>query len=104
MLRVFNNLIKNSVQAIPAGKKGMIQIRISKESGNYRIDVEDNGTGISAGQKSRIFSPSFTTKSGGMGLGLAIVRSIIQNNGGEIWFESEEGKGSTFSFRLPARV
>jgi signal transduction histidine kinase len=102
MVRVFNNLIKNSVQAIPTGRPGLIIISILSEPGMFRIDVQDNGTGIPAAQVPKIFSPSFTTKSGGMGLGLAIVRSIILNSGGNIWFESEEGNGTTFSFRLPA--
>lgn len=101
MLRVFNNLIKNSVQAIPVDKRGKIEIEIRLENDTYLSRVTDNGIGIPQDLARRIFSPSFTTKTGGMGMGLAIVKSIIINTGGEIWFESEEGIGTTFYIRLP---
>lgn len=103
MLRVFNNLLKNSVQAIKAKKdpvNGIIEINAVVEE-QVTITVKDNGIGISEEQKEKIFSPSFTTKSGGMGLGLAIVRSIVISSGGEIWFESTPGKETTFYIRLP---
>lgn len=101
MLRVFNNLIKNSVQAIPSRQSGLISVSIHPEESACLVQVKDNGIGIPAEQIPRIFTPSFTTKTGGMGMGLAIVKSIIVNSGGEIWFESREGEGTVFSFRLP---
>jgi signal transduction histidine kinase len=101
MLRVFNNLIKNSVQAIPMQQKGHIEVSVRAEESSYLVQVEDNGIGIPSDQIPRIFTPSFTTKTGGMGMGLAIVKSIIVNTRGDIWFESREGKGTVFSFRLP---
>lgn len=101
MLRVFNNLLKNSTQAIGKSKKGEININIQTEEENYLISLSDNGSGIPAEMASRIFSPSFTTKSSGMGIGLAMVRSIIINSKGNIWFESDEGEGTTFYIRLP---
>jgi nitrogen fixation/metabolism regulation signal transduction histidine kinase len=101
MLRVFNNLIKNSVQAIPPRQSGLITISIHQEESAYLVHVKDNGIGIAAEQIPRIFTPSFTTKTGGMGMGLAIVKSIIVNSRGDIWFESREGQGTVFSFRLP---
>ena len=102
LLRVFNNLIKNSVQAIKDPEKGKIEIVASMKDNNFIIYVKDNGAGIARDQISKIFTPSFTTKSGGMGLGLAIVKNIIENSGGRIRFESEEGVGTTFIIELPS--
>lgn len=101
MLRVFNNLIKNSVQAIPVTQQGIIEISARIEASDVLVQVRDNGIGIPADQIPRIFTPSFTTKTGGMGMGLAIVKSIIVNTRGNIWFTSQEGKGTVFSFTLP---
>jgi len=101
MLRVFNNLIKNAVQAIPIGREGTIVIRLSSSLGNCQISITDNGTGILPEQQNRIFSPNFTTKSAGMGLGLAMVKNIIDVSGGRIWFESVPDNGTTFTVELP---
>ncbi len=92
ILRVFNNLIKNAIQAIPENKKGLIRINISEKGKNLLIKVEDNGRGIPENMFSKIFMPNFTTKSTGTGLGLAMVKQIITLHEGEIWFESEENK------------
>ncbi|MCF8297506.1 MAG: GHKL domain-containing protein [Saprospiraceae bacterium] len=101
LLRVFNNLLKNSRQAIGDSKKGKIEIEIKDENGFYIVSVADNGAGIPKDKKEIIFQPYFTTKSSGMGLGLAMVKNIIDEAGGKIWFESEVGKGTTFYFSLP---
>lgn len=102
MLRVFNNLLKNSIQAIPNDKNGIIDISIESELENYLVKVTDNGIGIKKELYSKIFSPNFTTKTGGMGLGLAMVKSIIENAGGKVWFESEISAGTTtFFITLP---
>ncbi len=61
----------------------------------------DNGTGISDGQKDKVFVPNFTTKSSGMGLGLAMSKNIVESSGGFIWFNSEENKGTTFFVEFP---
>ncbi len=100
LLRVFNNLIKNSAQALTDTENGKIDISLSIESKNYKISIADNGPGIPEELFSKIFSPSFTTKSSGMGLGLAIVNSIISSYGGTIIFESEVNKGTTFYISL----
>jgi signal transduction histidine kinase len=100
-MRVFTNLINNSIQAIGEGNPGKIEIRITTLSGSHLITLSDNGSGILPEQEGKIFQPNFTTKSGGMGLGLAIVRNIIISSGGEITFTSETGKGTTFSISLP---
>ncbi|MCK4360496.1 MAG: GHKL domain-containing protein, partial [Bacteroidales bacterium] len=104
ILRVFNNLIKNSIQAISSTDGGKIDISINPENGFYIIKIADNGSGIPKEQADKIFFPSFTTKSGGMGLGLAIVKSIVIDAGGKIWFESQEGKGTTFKIKLPVYI
>ncbi|MFZ4413741.1 MAG: ATP-binding protein [Bacteroidales bacterium] len=102
LIRVFNNLIKNAVQAIPSSVKGKISIRLEKKADFIEIKITDNGIGIGKEEQTKIFSPNFTTKSGGMGLGLAMVKSIVESTGGKIWFNSEEGKGSSFVIALKA--
>jgi len=101
MLRAFNNLLKNAIQAIPSDKKGIIDISILEEKNSYLIKITDNGIGINKDLYPKIFSPNFTTKTSGMGLGLAMVKSIVESASGSIWFQSEEGVGTTFSIRIP---
>jgi len=95
-LRVFNNIIKNAIQATEDTQNPEIKITLEETEENYIIKVSDNGCGIPLHMRERIFEPNFTTKSTGSGLGLAMVKSIITNFGGSISFESEEGKGTTF--------
>ena len=102
LMRVFTNLLNNSIQAIGERTPGKIDITLTNENARYKIRIEDNGTGIMPEQASKIFQPNFTTKSGGMGLGLAIVRSIILSAGGEIDFESHPGVKTIFYIYLPA--
>lgn len=102
MLRVFNNLVKNAIQAIPEERPGKVTISVSKTGKYFRIAVSDNGVGIPDSEQSRIFVPYFTTKSTGTGLGLAMVRQIIENHRGTIDFETVEGEGTTFIIQLPA--
>ena len=99
--RVFNNLIKNAIQAIPETIEGKIVISVKQDVESIIIEVKDNGNGISEDKKSKIFVPNFTTKSTGMGLGLAMVKNIIENAHGEIWFETKEGIGTSFFVKLP---
>jgi signal transduction histidine kinase len=101
MIRVFNNLLKNAIQAIEIEEDGLIEVQISKENEMIQIAVRDNGNGIDDELQEKIFSPNFTTKTSGMGLGLAMVKNIINSHGGTIWFESEIQKGTTFFFTLP---
>lgn len=101
ILRVFNNLIKNAIQSITNSTQGKIEISILEEQENYLFKIKDNGIGISENKHSKIFVPYFTTKSTGTGLGLAMVKQIVENHRGEIWFESIENKGTTFWFRMP---
>jgi nitrogen fixation/metabolism regulation signal transduction histidine kinase/HAMP domain-containing protein len=101
LIRVFNNLINNSVQAIGKTKKGKVVISIDRKDDMHIIKVSDNGPGIPEEMVDKIFSPSFTTKTSGMGLGLALVKSIIQEAGGHITFSSSPDKGTEFIISLP---
>ena len=101
LLRVFNNIIKNGLQAIKEGDEGMITIRLSRNELMVQVAISDNGVGIEEVQKDRIFFPNFTTKSSGTGLGLAMVKNIVEMSNGRIWFETEIGKGTTFFIELP---
>ena len=103
ILRVFNNLIKNALQAISDDRQGRIRIQLDVVDNLCEISFQDNGTGISSESQTRIFSPNFTTKTAGMGLGLAMVKNIIDNSSGQIWFETEPGKGTTFFVKLPMK-
>lgn len=101
LLRVFNNLLKNAMQAIPDERKGIIVVNLKKTNNSVIVAVTDNGTGIADEQKEKVFVPNFTTKNSGMGLGLAMSRNIIETANGKIWFESKENEGTTFFIRLP---
>lgn len=98
--RAFGNIIKNAVQAIGQQKNGKIDISIQSLQRKYIVTITDNGPGMSEEEKKKIFIPNFTTKSSGMGIGLSIVHNIIQSLGGNIRFESEIGKGTTFFVEL----
>ena len=102
LIRVLTNLLNNSVQAIEEGKRGKIDLFLSKKGNWFLVQIEDNGVGINPEEAGKIFQPNFTTKSSGMGLGLAIVRSIILSHGGEISFSSKPGVSTVFTITLPA--
>ena len=99
--RVFNNVIKNAIQAIPEDEHGLLDVTVEAENDFAVVSISDNGEGIQAEMAQKIFSPSFSTKNSGMGLGLAISKQIIESAGGKIWFESEAGKGTDFFITLP---
>lgn len=100
LIRVFNNLIKNAMQASDEDKLHKISIQILKEDTYYTVRISDTGKGIAEEAKTKIFQPYFTTKSGGTGLGLAIVKNIINEVGGDIGFESKKGQGTTFVLKF----
>ena len=98
--QVFLNLVKNSIEAMESGGKILIQSRLSGDQ--VEIMVTDEGCGISEQDRDKVFSPFFTTKKHGTGLGLCISKRIIEDHGGSSFFlKSEEGKGTTFKIRLP---
>jgi nitrogen fixation/metabolism regulation signal transduction histidine kinase/HAMP domain-containing protein len=101
--RTLTNLIKNACQAIPEDREGEIQVLVINEKDWMRFEVRDNGSGISEEQKDKVFMPYFSTKVIGMGLGLPIVKSMIESGRGQIYFTSKEGVGTTFTIRLPLR-
>lgn len=99
--RAVQNLVKNATQAIPENKQGLVSIHSYIEEELMKIEITDNGTGISAETQEKIFLPNFSTKTAGMGLGLAIVKNIISKAGGDVWFKTEAGVGTSFFILLP---
>ena len=101
--QVFLNLIVNAIQAIPEGncEQHTIKVVTALEGDRVSITVSDTGSGISPEVQRRLFTPFFTTKSAGVGLGLAIAHRIVSDLGGTLDFITEVGKGSTFRVRLP---
>ena len=100
-IRVMTNLIKNSIQAIPHDREPIINVKITESLKTVKVIVSDNGLGVSKNNRDKIFEPKFTTKSDGMGLGLGIVRSIINSHRGKISYKSKSRKGTDFKISLP---
>jgi two-component system, NtrC family, nitrogen regulation sensor histidine kinase NtrY len=100
---VFSNLIKNGIQSIPRDREGVIKIRMEIKSDKVIVAISDNGAGIPEELQKRLFTPNFTTKSSGMGLGLSIVKKYIESASGRIWFESEADKGTIFFIEFPLK-
>ena len=100
--QVILNLIVNAADAMRAVQPRVLTVQTSRIAGRAHVSIEDTGPGISESDRDRIFNPLFTTKTGGMGMGLSICRSIIENHGGRIWVEAVEGPGAIFQFELPA--
>lgn len=104
--QVLINLIDNSIKYTP---KGEIRVRAYKENGFVKFEVKDTGIGIPKEYHDKIFKPffqvasPFTRKAKGSGLGLSVCKTIVEGLGGKIWFESEEGKGTTFYFTIPLK-
>ena len=103
LLRIFNNLVKNAQQAIPEEKQGHIQMHLYEKGNKAIVAVRDNGTGIPKEVQPKVFQPNFTTKSSGMGLGLAMCKSMIEAMDGEIYFETEEEVGTIFYISLAVK-
>jgi PAS domain S-box-containing protein len=101
MRRVFVNLIKNAVDAMPKG--GTLRITSKKTDGNLEIIFADTGTGMTKETMEKIWSPLFTTKATGIGVGLPIAKRLVEAHEGSITVESKVGKGSTFTVTLPIR-
>jgi two-component system CheB/CheR fusion protein len=97
--RILENLVTNAVQAMPNG--GELTVRTHKDAGDIVITVQDTGIGIPDKVKPKLFTPFFTTKSKGQGLGLAVVKRMAEALKGTVTFESIEGNGTTFIVRLP---
>lgn len=102
LIRVITNLVKNAIQAIPENQENkLIVVSVKQDADHVCISVKDNGTGIEPENLQHIFEPKFTTKTSGMGLGLGIIKNIIENYKGTITFETQHGKGTVFTVTLP---
>ena len=102
LIRIITNLVKNAIQSIPEQQETKsVLVSIRRSENNVLIGVKDNGTGIEKPNVNHIFEPKFTTKNSGMGLGLGIIKNIIENYRGTITFETEFGRGTTFTVCLP---
>lgn len=101
MNRLFTNLFTNAAESCSDNTTCHIEVNEEQNNGSIRISVKDNGEGIATEMQSRIFVPNFTTKSSGTGLGLAMCMSIVEQAHGKIWFETVQGKGTTFHVELP---
>ncbi|WP_339702873.1 ATP-binding protein [uncultured Marixanthomonas sp.] len=102
LIRVVTNLVKNSIQAIEQIKPEtpLVKVTVTSEEKLVCVRISDNGPGISEINKEKVFEPKFTTKNSGMGLGLAMVKNIVETYGGTITLKSEEGEGATFTVRF----
>jgi signal transduction histidine kinase len=102
--QVLLNLVLNgldALNAVPEGRRLLVVRVVETKNGNLRVAVTDNGPGIAPDDVGRLFEPFFTTKPAGMGMGLAISRTIIEALGGHIWMEPNTPEGTTFAFLLP---
>ncbi len=105
LMRVLINLVKNGLQSIPEGREGVININLETDVHKMvKISISDNGKGIPEEIREKLFQPNFTTKSGGMGMGLAITYNIIRSLGGRIWYDTVLHQGTTFHVELPESV
>lgn len=101
LIRVVTNLVKNAIQASASNEKPDIKVTVNDIGNSVKIIVSDNGIGIKRENKAKIFEPKFTTKTSGMGLGLGMVKNIVETYNGSITFTSEEDKGTIFTITLP---
>jgi two-component system nitrogen regulation sensor histidine kinase NtrY len=99
--RLLTNLIQNAIQSVPENREAEIEIGTKEEDAKVIISVKDNGTGIPEHMRSRIFTPNFTTKTSGTGLGLAMCKGIVEKLEGRIWFETKENAYTIFFVELP---
>lgn len=99
MKRVFLNLTSNALQAMENG--GTLTVSTKRANGFVEVSFKDTGVGIAKENIEKIFSPFFTTRAQGMGMGLPICKKFVESHGGSIEVETEEGKGSTFRVKLP---
>jgi len=104
-LQIFQNLISNAIKFVPEGKTPIVSICVEENEINYTLVIKDNGIGIPKNQKQNVFDMFKRLNSKqhyeGTGMGLAMVKKSVERMGGEIWLESEEGKGSTFYIAIP---
>lgn len=103
LIRVVTNLVKNASQALEGVENKKIEVSVGESKDGIEIIIADNGKGILEEDKQKVFEPKFTTKSSGMGLGLPMVKNIVETYGGTINFTSELDKGTVFKVVLPKK-
>jgi signal transduction histidine kinase len=104
MQQVLLNLVRNGVEAMSGVEEEARELVIKTKNeagGHVRIAVRDSGSGVAAENMERVFDAFFTTKDGGMGMGLSICRTIIQSHEGRLWAAANDGPGTTFQFTIP---
>ena len=101
LIRVVTNLVKNGIQAIPADRVPKIVVNVSETNSTVVITIADNGSGILEENTEKVFEPKFTTKTSGMGLGLAMVKNIVETYKGTITFSTEKDMGTVFKVSFP---
>jgi signal transduction histidine kinase len=102
LVRIINNLINNAIQACEEVEQPQIRVTITTENKSIVLAVEDNGKGIPKALHDRIFEPTFTTKTSGMGLGLSMVKSIVETYGGSVVFDATHDAPTRFELRIPS--
>ena len=100
--RALINLIQNAVQAMPNG--GNLKITATMPTTNAQVSIQDTGEGIPPEIQEKLFTPLFTTKSKGQGFGLAVVKRLIEAQNGTITYQTQTGKGTTFTIQLPITI
>ena len=103
LIRILTNLVKNATQSLENTDNPKIEVKVKEDNGNVIINVADNGKGIDEEDKNRVFEPKFTTKSSGMGLGLPMIKNIVEAYGGNITFTSEIDRGTVFTVTIPKK-
>jgi signal transduction histidine kinase len=98
--RLFTNLIQNALQAVPPGTIPKVEVKETIKDNRLLIQIKDNGEGIPEDSRTKIFTPNFTTKTSGTGLGLAMCKRIVEQSNGSIWFETRDD-GTTFFISFP---
>jgi two-component system, NtrC family, nitrogen regulation sensor histidine kinase NtrY len=100
LVNALNNLVKNAIQAIPRDHKGRVSVSLYRRNSLAVVRISDNGSGIPKDIQDKIFTPNFTTKAYGSGIGLLITKNIIQSVNGKIYFETVENEGTDFYIEL----
>lgn len=101
LIRIVTNLTKNAIQSVPGNRKPEVTVMLQKVKDWVIIRISDNGIGIPPHLGEKIYEPKFTTTTGGTGLGLAMVKKIVEDYNGEIRYHSEENRGTEFTIKLP---
>jgi signal transduction histidine kinase len=103
--QVVLNLFMNAIDSMHSLQPRVLKIQSERSKPDFvRVSIQDTGTGVDPSDVDRIFKPLFTTKTRGMGMGLSICRSIIENHGGQIWVSAGASRGSVFHFELPTKA